>query len=56
MDKSTNNFSSLEGDCSSNNSTTAMSPGIPLFNDDKIDKEKCRFPHSIVWTPIPLLT
>lgn len=59
MDKSANNFNSLGSDRSSNNSnnsTTVMSPGVPLFNGDRIDKEKCRFPHSIVWTPIPLLT
>jgi len=26
------------------------------YNGEKIDHEKCRYPNSIVWTPIPLLT
>lgn len=33
-----------------------MSPGLPLFQADKVDHKKCRYPHSIVWTPIPILT
>lgn len=24
--------------------------------EDKIDDVKCRYPHAIVWTPIPILT
>ena len=30
--------------------------GIPYYMDDSINVEKHRFPHCIVWTPIPLLT
>ncbi len=28
----------------------------PLFNGDQVDQQKCRYPHSIVWTPIPCIT
>lgn len=49
-----------QSDTSSDNSNTglsaAMSSGSPLFNGDKIDNQKCRYPHSVVWTPIPVLT
>ena len=33
-----------------------MSPGLPLVAADKIDHDKQRYPHCIVWTPIPMLT
>lgn len=46
-----NDSSSLSLDNNSNNS-----PAMTLGGGEKIDREKCRYPHSIVWTPIPLLT
>ena len=46
--------SPADSDNYSNNSNSPR--GMPLFYGDSIDNEKCRYPHSIVWTPIPLLT
>lgn len=65
--KIANNYSSLNDSSSltsDNNSNNSMTPGgggggggaAYLNGGDTIDKEKCRYPHSIVWTPIPLLT
>lgn len=32
-------------------------PGhLPVHNGVRIDHAKCRYPHCIVWTPIPCLT
>ncbi|XP_074654958.1 transmembrane protein 222-like [Tubulanus polymorphus] len=33
-----------------------MTPSLPLHVSNRIDPKKCRYPHCIVWTPIPLLT
>jgi hypothetical protein len=41
---------------STHKSYSSISSGMPLFYTDNIDNEKCRYPHSIVWTPIPLIT
>lgn len=43
--------SNLSIDIEKNNNNNGM-----YFNKEKIDKENHRYPHSIVWTPIPLLT
>lgn len=36
-------------------SKDGMSPNS-FYSNNRIDKEKNLYPHSIVWTPIPLLT
>jgi hypothetical protein len=43
-------------DYSSDNSGSLMSSGMPLYFEDKIDHGRIRYPHCIVWTPIPCLT
>jgi len=43
-------------DISSDNSSSPMAPGLPMYHDDKIDHQRIRYPHCIVWTPIPCLT
>ena len=40
----------------STSSSIGMSPGLPLFKGNGVDHEKSRYPHCIVWTPIPMLT
>ena len=40
----------------SSSSSIDMSPGLPLFKGNGVDHEKNRYPHCIVWTPIPILT
>jgi archaellum component FlaF (FlaF/FlaG flagellin family) len=35
---------------------SSMSSDMPLFYPKDIDVDKNRFPHSVVWTPIPLIT
>ncbi|KAK2161769.1 hypothetical protein LSH36_110g05116 [Paralvinella palmiformis] len=40
----------------SSGSSTKMSPGLPLVMGERVDHQKMRYPHCIVWTPIPLLT
>ena len=37
-------------------SSGRMSPGLPLFNGAVVDHNKIRYPHCVVWTPIPMLT
>lgn len=37
-------------------SSVAMGSPLPLFEGGRIDPSKSRFPHCIVWTPIPCLT
>ena len=41
-----------------NQEKTAINmPGhLPLYGDKKIDTEKQRYPHCIVWTPLPCIT
>lgn len=37
--------------------TKIKMPGqLPMYGSQKIDHEKHRYPHCIVWTPIPCLT
>ncbi|XP_076451797.1 transmembrane protein 222-like [Babylonia areolata] len=36
--------------------SVAMGSPLPLFEGGRIDPSKSRFPHCIVWTPIPCLT
>lgn len=37
--------------------TAINMPGhLPLYGSQKIDHDKLRYPHCIVWTPIPCLT
>lgn len=36
--------------------SVAMGSPLPLFDGGRIDPSKSRFPHCIVWTPIPCLT
>ena len=43
-------------DTSSDNSVSPMAPGLPVYHDDKVDHQRIRYPHCIVWTPIPCLT
>merc|ERR1712226_1494580 len=47
---------SKPGSETSSVSSGRMSPGLPLFNSAMIDHDKVRYPHCIVWTPIPCLT
>ncbi|KAK7471439.1 hypothetical protein BaRGS_00035927 [Batillaria attramentaria] len=37
-------------------SSVAMGSPLPLFDGARIDPSNSRFPHCIVWTPIPCLT
>jgi hypothetical protein len=37
-------------------SDNSMTQALPLFDAHKVDASKSRFPHCVVWTPIPMLT
>ncbi|XP_069116069.1 transmembrane protein 222-like isoform X2 [Argopecten irradians] len=37
-------------------SFNSMPGQLPMYTGQKIDHYKCRYPYSIVWTPIPCLT
>ncbi|XP_064642490.1 transmembrane protein 222-like [Lineus longissimus] len=37
-------------------SDNSMTQSLPLFDAHKVDASKSRFPHCVVWTPIPMLT
>jgi hypothetical protein len=41
----------IKVDMQNNNNNKEM-----FYNRDKIDAESNKYPHCIVWTPIPLLT
>jgi hypothetical protein len=56
MDIGKQRFAGSGDTSSSDNSESGMSPGLPFYNGDRIDMQKHRYPHSIVWTPIPCLT
>jgi len=43
-------------DTSSDNSASPMAPGLPVYHGDTVDHQRIRYPHCIVWTPIPCLT
>ena len=53
--ESNNKFADL-GDLSSDNSASPMAPGLPVHYDENVDHRQNRYPHCIVWTPIPCLT
>jgi len=40
----------------SDRSESPMALGMPAHVDDNIDHQRLRYPHCIVWTPIPCLT
>ncbi|XP_048771741.1 transmembrane protein 222-like [Ostrea edulis] len=50
-DRETNNTTASEKVAFNN-----MTGYLPTHNGVKIDHNKCRYPHCIVWTPIPCLT
>ncbi|KAK7093391.1 transmembrane protein 222-like [Littorina saxatilis] len=53
MANSTNNDKTLDKD---QHVSVAMGSQLPLFDGGRIDPSKDRFPHCIVWIPIPCLT
>lgn len=46
----------VSSDSSSDYTGSVMSIEMPLYFEDKIEHGRTRYPHCIVWTPIPCLT
>jgi len=53
--KDTQSDNERGGQTDISDSSDSMSD-MKMYHSDEIDNVRCRYPHSIVWTPIPLIT